>query len=113
MTRIKRGNCARKRRKKILKLTQGFRGSSSTLFRTSKQQSLKALNYSYRDRQQKKRQFRNIWISRISAISRFYGINYSIFIHKLKKANMFLNRKVLAQLAIRDQKAFIQLLQCL
>ena len=113
MTRIKRGNVARKRRKKILKLTQGFRGSSSTLFRTAKQQSMKALSYSYRDRQQKKREFRHIWISRINAASRIYGLNYNIFIHSLKKANMFLNRKVLAQLAVRDQNAFHQLLASL
>ena len=111
MTRVKRGNVARKRRKKILKLTQGFRGSSSTLFRTANQRALKALHYSYRDRHQRKREFRNLWITRINAASRKYGINYNQLIHSLKNSNMFLNRKILSQLAIRDKESFEQLIK--
>lgn len=111
MTRVKRGNVARKRRKKVLKLTEGFRGSPSVLFRPANQQKIKALKYSYRDRNQRKREFRNIWITRINAAVRLYGLNYSQFLHALKKSNMFLNRKTIAQLAIRDQEAFCQLIQ--
>nr|YP_009106201.1 ribosomal protein L20 [Binuclearia lauterbornii]AIT95037.1 ribosomal protein L20 [Binuclearia lauterbornii] len=113
MTRVKRGNVARKRRKKILKITQGFRGSSSILFRTANQQKLKALKYSYRDRNQRKRQFRSVWISRMNAAVRFYGISYSEFLHGLKKSNIFLNRKILAQLAVRDKDSFQQLVESL
>jgi large subunit ribosomal protein L20 len=111
MTRVKRGNIARKRRKKVLKLTESFRGSSSTLFRTANQQKMKALRYSYRDRNQRKREFRSIWIIRINAAVRNYGISYSSFINGLKKSNIFLNRKIVAQLALRDTQAFHQLLQ--
>jgi large subunit ribosomal protein L20 len=113
MTRVKRGNVARKRRKKILKITHGFRGSSSILFRTANQQKLKALKYSYRDRNQRKRQFRSVWISRMNAAVRFYGISYSEFLHGLKKSNIFLNRKILAQLAVRDKDSFQQLVESL
>ena len=113
MTRIKRGNVARKRRNKVLKITDGFRGSSSILFRPANQQKLKALKYAYRDRNQRKRQFRSLWIVRMNAAARLYGLNYSELLHSLKKANMLLNRKMLAQLAIRDQEAFGQLVQSL
>lgn len=111
MTRVKRGNVARKRRKKVLQLTQGFRGSSSKLFRTANQQKIKALRYSYRDRNQRKRQFRSIWIARLNAAVRYYGINYSEFIHGLKKSSIFLNRKIISQIALRDQEAFKQLVK--
>ena len=110
MTRVKRGNIARKRRKKILKITAGFRGAPSILFRPANQQKIKALKYSYRDRNQRKREFRSIWITRINAAVRMYGLNYSEFLHNLKKSNMFLNRKTLAQLVIRDKQAFSQLI---
>ncbi len=110
MTRVKRGNVARKRRKKVLKLTEGFRGSSSTLFRPANQQKIKALKYSYRDRNYRKREFRNTWITRINAAARLYGLNYNEFLHNLKKSNMVLNRKTIAQLVIRDQEAFSQLI---
>ena len=80
MTRVKRRNVSRNRHKKILKMTQGFRGSSSTLFRTAKQQNMKALRYSYRDRNQRKREFRHLWITRMSAALRFYVIMYSTYI---------------------------------
>ena len=106
MTRVKRGNVARKRRKKILKLAKGFRGSHSKLFRTANQQVMKALRNAYRDRRKKKRDFRRLWITRINAAARMHGISYSQLINKLDKANIVLNRKVLAQLAIQDADAF-------
>ena len=106
MTRVKRGNVARKRRKKILKLAKGFRGSHSKLFRTANQQVMKALRNAYRDRRKKKRDFRRLWITRINAAARSHGISYSQLINKLGKANINLNRKVLAQLAIQDAEAF-------
>ncbi len=106
MTRVKRGNVARKRRKKILKLAKGFRGSHSKLFRIANQQVMKALRNSYRDRRKKKRDFRRLWITRINAAARMQGISYSQLINKLDKANITLNRKMLAQLAIQDAEAF-------
>jgi large subunit ribosomal protein L20 len=109
MTRVKRGNIARKRRKQVLNLANGFRGSASRLFRTAQQQTMKALTYSYRDRQQKKREFCGLWITRLNAAARPHGLNYNEFRHNLKKAGIQLNRKVLSQVALRDQKAFEQL----
>lgn len=106
MTRVKRGFVARKRRKKVFNLTEGFRGASSVLFRTAKQQSMKALRYSYRDRNQRKRQFRSLWITRINAQSRQIGMTYHEFMSHLKQKNIVLNRKVLSQMAIKDQEAF-------
>ena len=111
MTRVKRGNVARKRRKKVLRTTQGFRGSPSLLFRTAKQQSMKALRYSYRDRNNRKREFRSLWITRINAAVRSYGLSYSKFVNYLKGSNSSLNRKMLSQLALRDQEGFQQLIQ--
>jgi len=110
MTRVKRGNVARKRRKQVLQLAEGFRGSSSRLFRTAQQQTMKALRYAYRDRQQRKREFASLWISRVNAATRHSGINYSVFQHKLKKSGILLNRKVLSQVALRDAEAFEQLI---
>ena len=109
MTRVKRGNVARKRRKQVLNLASGFRGSSSKLFRTAQQRTMKALSYSYRDRQQKKREFCGVWITRLNAAARSHGLNYSEFRHELKKAGIQINRKVLSQVALRDQQAFEQL----
>ncbi|MEE3717150.1 50S ribosomal protein L20 [Tumidithrix elongata RA019] len=106
MTRVKRGNVARKRRNKVLKLAKGFRGSHSKLFRTANQQVMKALRNAYRDRRKKKRDFRRLWITRINAASRLQGISYSQFTGLLKKANIGINRKMLAQLAILDPSAF-------
>nr|YP_010199411.1 ribosomal protein L20 [Gracilariopsis tenuifrons]UAD89269.1 ribosomal protein L20 [Gracilariopsis tenuifrons] len=106
MTRVKRGNVARKRRKKILKLAKGFKGSHSTLFRTAKQQVLKALKYSYIGRKHRKRNYRRLWIVRINAAVRPYGITYSEFIRNLKKSDVALNRKILSQLAVLDYKVF-------
>ena len=106
MTRIKRGNVARKRRKKILKLAKGFRGSHSRLFRSANQQVMKALRNAYRDRRKRKRDFRRLWITRINAAARMHGVSYSQLTGQLKKANIGLNRKILAQLAITDPQAF-------
>nr|YP_009313520.1 Ribosomal protein L20 [Galaxaura rugosa]SCW21774.1 Ribosomal protein L20 [Galaxaura rugosa] len=106
MTRIKRGNVARKRRKKVLQLAKGFRGTHSRLFRTSKQQVLKALRYSYIGRKHKKRIFRRLWISRINAAARLYNLSYSSLIFRLKQAKIGLNRKMLAQMAIVDPISF-------
>nr|YP_009294214.1 ribosomal protein L20 [Palmaria palmata]YP_009739121.1 50S ribosomal protein L20 [Palmaria decipiens]AOM67654.1 ribosomal protein L20 [Palmaria palmata]QIC19560.1 50S ribosomal protein L20 [Palmaria decipiens] len=111
MTRVKRGNVARKRRKKILNLAQGFRGAHSGLFRTSNQQVLKALKYSYVGRKNRKREFRRLWICRINAATRLYDIKYSRFMHLLKESNIGLNRKMLAQLAIIDPRSFEALIQ--
>jgi len=86
MTRVKRGNVARKRRKKILKLAKGFRGSHSTLFRTANQQVMKALRSAYRDRKNRKRDFRRLWITRINAAARLHGLSYSQLMGNLKKS---------------------------
>ena len=106
MTRVKRGNVARKRRKKILKLAKGFRGSHSTLFRTANQQVMKALRSAYRDRKKRKRDFRRLWITRINAAARQHGMSYSKLIGNMKKANIQLNRKMLAQIAVTDPASF-------
>jgi large subunit ribosomal protein L20 len=106
MARVKRGNVARKRRSKILKLAKGFRGSHSRLFRVANQQVMKALRNAYRDRRNKKRDFRRLWIARINAAARINGITYSQLIGKMKKADIQINRKMLAQLAVLDPTGF-------
>jgi large subunit ribosomal protein L20 len=106
MVRVKRGNVARKRRKKILSLASGYRGSHSVLFRIANQQVMKALRYSYIGRKQKKRIFRRIWISRINAASRLNGLSYSQLINQLKKSNIDINRKMLSQIAVIDSSTF-------
>ena len=106
MARVKRGNVARKRRKKILKLAKGFRGSHSKLFRTANQQVMKALRYAYRDRRRRKRDFRRLWITRINAAARLQGMSYSRLIGQLKKADVGINRKMLAQMAVLDPEGF-------
>ena len=111
MTRVKRGNVARKRHKKILKESTGFRGSSGTLFRIANQGVLKAKSYSSAARHQKKRHLRTIWINRINAISRSCGLSYSSLIHLVKRSQIIINRKMLAQLAVRDEQAFYQLVE--
>ena len=111
MTRVKRGNVARKRRNKILRLAKGFRGSHSRLFRTANQQVMKALRNAYRDRRKRKRDFRRLWITRINAAARTQGMSYSQFIGKLKKANVLLNRKMLAQLAVLDPATFAKVVE--
>jgi large subunit ribosomal protein L20 len=104
--RIKRGFKARKRRKKVLKLAKGYRGGRSKLFRTATDAVDKALMYAYRDRRQRKRDFRRLWIARINAAARLNNLSYSKFIHGLKLAKVDLDRKVLADLAISDPAGF-------
>ena len=111
MTRVKRGNVARKRRKKILKLAKGFRGSHSTIFRIANQQVMKALRNAYRDRRKRKRDFRRLWITRINAAARLHGLSYSKLIGNLKKVDVEINRKMLAQLAILDPDGFAKVLE--
>jgi large subunit ribosomal protein L20 len=111
MTRVKRGNVARKRRKKILKLAKGFRGSHSRLFRTANQQVMKALRNAYRDRRKRKRDFRRLWITRINAAARLHGMSYSQLIGNLKKANVEINRKMLAQMSILDPAGFSKVME--
>ena len=107
--RIKRGYKARRRRNKVLKLAKGFRGGRSKLFRTAADAVDKALMYAYRDRRVRKRDFRRLWILRINAATRMNDMSYSKFIHGLKVANIELDRKVLAELAISDPLAFTQI----
>ena len=109
MARIKGALMTRKRRNKVLKLAKGYYGSKSTLFKTAKQAVMKSGNYAYIGRKQKKRDFRRLWISRISAACKMNGMNYSTFIHGLKKADINLNRKMLAEIAVADPAAFTAL----
>lgn len=104
--RIKRGFKARRRRKKVLKLAKGFRGGRSKLYRTAADAVDKALMYAYRDRRVRKRDFRRLWVSRINAAARMNNLSYSKFIHGLKLANIELDRKVLAELAVSDPSGF-------
>ena len=106
MPRVKRGVTARARHKKILALAKGFRGRRNNVFRVAKQAVMRAGQYAYRDRRQRKRQFRALWITRINAQSRANGITYSKFINGLKRAGITLDRRVLADLAVRDKLAF-------
>ncbi len=111
MPRVTRGFKARRRRNKVLKLAKGFRGGKSRLFRTATEAVDKALGYAYRDRRNKKRDFRKLWIIRIGAAAKINGISYSRLIHGLKKANIELDRKVLSNLAIVDPTAFKEVVQ--
>lgn len=111
MTRVKRGNVARKRRKKILKLAKGFRGGQSKLFRTANQRVMKALRNAYRDRRRRKRDFRRLWITRINAASRQQGMSYSKLIGQMKKADIQINRKMLAQMAVLDPETFAKVVE--
>ena len=111
MPRVKRGNVARKRRKKILKLAKGFRGSHSKLFRTANQQVMKALRYAYRDRRNRKRDFRRLWITRINAAARLNGVSYSKLIGQMKVAEIDINRKMLAQMAVLDPDGFAKVVE--
>ena len=109
--RIKRGYKARKRRKKVLKLAKGFRGGRSKLFRTAADSVDKALMYAYRDRKVRKRDFRRLWIARINAAARMNDLSYSKFIHGLKQADVTLDRKVLAELAVSDPAGLSRIAQ--
>ena len=104
--RVKRGFKARQRRKKVLKLAKGYRGGHSKLFRTAATTVDRALAFAYRDRRQRKRDFRRIWIARINAAVRMHHVTYSRFMHGLKKAGVDLDRKVLAELAVSDPSGF-------
>ena len=106
MPRVKRGVTARARHKKVLKQAKGFRGRRGNVYRVAKQAVMKAGQYAYRDRRQKKRQFRALWIVRINAAARQYGMSYSRLMNGLKKANITVDRKVLADIAVHDIKAF-------
>ena len=106
MARVKRGIHARKKRRKILKLAKGYFGARSRLYRTATEAVNRAMKFAYRDRKARKRDFRKLWIARINAASRINGISYSKFIDGLKKAGVGLDRKILADLAVHDSKAF-------
>ena len=106
MARVKGAMMTRKRRNKVLKLASGYFGSKSKLFRTAKQAVMKSGNYAYAGRKQKKRNFRSLWITRISAGCKMNGMNYSTFMNGLKKAGITMNRKMLSEIAINDSAAF-------
>ncbi|RKD75725.1 MULTISPECIES: 50S ribosomal protein L20 [Sinobaca] len=109
MPRVKGGYVARRRRKKVLKLAKGYHGSKHRLFKTAQEQVMKSLQYAYRDRRQRKREFRKLWITRINAAARLNGLSYSRLMHGLKQADIHMNRKMLADLAVNDEKAFTAL----
>ena len=106
MARVKNGPHGRRRHKKVLKLTKGQYGSKSKLFRLANEAMLKSLWYSYRDRRVRRRDLRRLWIARINAAARLNGVTYSKLIHLLKKEDIQINRKMLADMAVRDPKAF-------
>lgn len=107
--RVKRGNVARNRRKKVLKLAKGFRASTSKLFRPARQAVLNALRHSYKDRRLKKREFRSLWIARTSAAVLANGLTYSVFMGQLKKNNVEINRKMLSEIAISNPDVFTKI----
>ena len=111
MARVKGALSTRKRHKKILKLAKGYRGGKSKLFRIANQAVMKSLSYAYVGRKLKKREFRSLWITRISAACKMNDINYSRFMNGLKKANIEINRKMLSEIAISDPQAFAQLVE--
>lgn len=111
MPRVKRGVTARARHKKVLKLAKGYRGRRGNVYRIAKQAVMKAGQYAYRDRRQRKRQFRTLWIARINAAARELGLSYSKFMNGLKKADILVDRKVLADLAVFDKAAFGQFVE--
>ncbi|WP_126428072.1 50S ribosomal protein L20 [Brevibacillus marinus] len=109
MPRVKGGTVTRRRHKKVLKLAKGYFGSKHRLFRTANAQVMKSLLYAYRDRRQRKRDFRKLWITRINAQARVNGLSYSRLMHGLKVAGVQVNRKMLADLAVNDKSAFNEL----
>ena len=111
MARIKGAMMTRKRRNKVLKLAKGYYGSKHSLFKTAKQAVMKSGNYAYIGRKQKKRDFRRLWITRINAAARLSGMSYSTFINGLKKKNIEVNRKMLADLAVNDAAGFAKLVE--
>lgn len=106
MARVKRGVAAKARHKKVLKKAKGYYGARSKLYKTAKQAVIKAGQYAYRDRRQRKRQFRALWITRINAAARMHGMSYSQLINGLKKAEIDVDRKVLADIAVHDADGF-------
>jgi large subunit ribosomal protein L20 len=111
MARVKGGMATKKRRNRVLKLAKGYRGAKSKQFRTAKQAVMKSLSYAFVGRKLRKREFRRLWIARINAAARINGLSYSRFMNGLKNANVNINRKMLADLAISDPKAFTQLVE--
>lgn len=111
MARVKGAMMTRKRRNKTLKMAKGYWGAKSKHFKMAKEQVMKSLQYAYTGRRLKKRDFRQLWITRISAACRPNGINYSTFMNGLKKANVKIDRKMLAELAVNDKAAFVQLVE--
>ena len=109
MARVKNSVATRARRKKVIKLAKGYYGRKSTIFKTANQAVIKSANYAYRDRKAKKRDFRKLWITRINAAARINGTTYSKLMNALKKNNIELNRKVLAEMAVNDKAAFAKL----
>ncbi|MBV8083721.1 MAG: 50S ribosomal protein L20 [Chloroflexi bacterium] len=111
MPRVKRGVPAHKKHKKVLEAVKGHKGAKSKLFRPAHESLMKSLRYAYRDRRARKRDFRRLWIVRINAAARLNGISYSVLMNKFKQANIEIDRKILADLAVRDPEAFAQLIQ--
>lgn len=111
MARVKRGVTARARHKKILAEAKGYYGARSRVLRTAKQAVIKAAQYAYRDRRNRKREFRALWIARINAGARAHGVCYSVFMNGLKKASIEIDRKILSDLAVHDQVAFAALVE--
>jgi large subunit ribosomal protein L20 len=109
MPRVKGGTVTRRRRKKVIKLAKGYYGSKHTLYKVANQQVMKSLMYAFRDRRQKKRDFRKLWVTRINAAARMNGLSYSRLMHGLKLAGIEVNRKMLAELAVSDANAFAEL----
>jgi large subunit ribosomal protein L20 len=109
MPRVKGGTVTRRRRNRVLKLAKGYYGSKHRLYKVANQQVMKSYNYAYRDRRQRKREFRKLWITRINAAARINGLSYSTLMHGLKVAGIDVNRKMLADLAVTDAQAFTQL----
>lgn len=111
MARVKRAMMTRKRRNKILKLAKGYWGAKSKHYKMANEAVMKSLTYAYKGRRLKKRDFRRLWITRISAACKQNGINYSTFMHGLKLANIAIDRKILAELAVNDKAVFAQLVE--
>ena len=110
MARVTKAKTAKKKHKKVLSATKGYYGARSRLYKTAKQSNIKALQYAFRDRKNRKRSFRNLWISRINASSRELGISYSKLINLLEKKEIKINRKILADLSVNDKKAFQEII---
>lgn len=111
MPRVKGGYTTRQRRKKVLKLAKGYYGSKRTLYKTANEQVMRSLRYSYRDRKQRKREFRKLWITRINAAARNEGMSYSRLMNGLSRAGVEVNRKMLADLAVNDPQGFAKFVE--